>query len=76
MLSLIYELNSEGKISKKAEYTCNTKQALINYIKQFKERNYNTWTYPDTLTGMRESPNKDNTWYYDYNDLVIASYPA
>lgn len=76
MLSLIYELDENGKIEKKAEYTCNTKQALINYIMQFKKKNFNTWAYPETLTGMRESPKKDNAYYYDYNNLVIASYPS
>ena len=76
MLSLIYELNENGKIEKKAEYTCNTKQALINYVMQFKKKNFNTWEYPETLQGMRESPTKDNSYYYDYDNLVIASYPS
>jgi len=76
MLSLIYELDQNGKIEKKAEYTCNTKQALINYFMQFKKHNNNTWTYPETLTGIRESLKKDNAFYFDYNNIVIASYPA
>lgn len=76
MLSLIYELDENGKIEKKAEYTCNTKQALINYVMQFKKKNFNTWAYPKILDGMRESPIKDNSFYYDYNNLVIASYPS
>jgi len=76
MLSLIYELDENGKIEKKAEYTCDPKQALINYVMQFKKKNFNTWAYPETLTGMRESPTKDNSFYYDYNNLVIASYPS
>ena len=76
MLSLIYELDENGKIEKKAEYTCNTKQALINYVMQFKKKNFNTWAYPKALTGMRESPKKDNAYYYDYDNIVIASYPS
>lgn len=75
MLSLIYELDENGKLEKKAEYTCSTKQALINYVMQFKKKNFNTWTYPKELKGMRESPTVKDHYYYDYNNLVIASYP-
>ena len=74
MLSIIYELEENGKITEKAIYTCNSKKALINYVMQFKQKNFNTWTYPETLEGMRESPKKDNAFYYDY--IVIASYPS
>lgn len=76
MLSLIYELNSDGKIEKKAEYTISPKQALINYIMQFKRKNYNTWAYPDNITDIRESTTKKDHYYFDDGDLVIASYPA
>lgn len=74
MLSLIYELDQNGNINKKAEYTCNTKQALINYIMQFKKKNFNTWNYPEHIDGIRESSKKDNSYYYDFGDIVIASY--
>lgn len=73
MLSIIYELNEEGKIEEKARYTCNSKIALINYIKQFKEKNFNTWEYPKTLKGLRQSTIKNNVWYIDYNNMVISS---
>jgi len=76
MLSVIYELDENGKLEKKAEYACSTKQALINYIMQFKKKNFNTWTYPKELKGMRESPTAKNHYYYDYDNLVIASYPS
>lgn len=75
-LSLIYELDEQGNIQKKAEYTVTSKQALINYIMQFKKKNFNTWTYPETLPGIRESKTVKNHWYYDQDNIVIASYPA
>ena len=76
MLSIIYELDEQGIITKKAEYTVTAKQALINYVMQFKNKNFNTWQYPDTLQGMRESPTVKDHWYYDYKNIVIASYPV
>jgi len=76
MKSIIYELEENGNITEKAIYTVTAKQALINYVMQFKKGNFNTWAYPETLEGMRESPKKDNAFYYDYNNIVIASYPG
>ena len=43
---------------------------------QFKKKNFNPWTYPKELKGMRESPTVKDHYYYDYNNLVIASYPS
>jgi len=76
MASLIYELNSDGKITKKAEYTVDPQKALINYIMQYKRNNWNTWQYPHTIEGIRESGTVKNHFYYDDGSLVIASYPA
>lgn len=76
MKSIIYELEENGNIIEKAIYTCDSKKALINYVMQFKRKNFNTWTYPETLTGITESKKAKDHWYYDYNNIVIASYPA
>lgn len=74
--SIIYELNENGKIEEKAIYTVDAKQALINYIMQFLKNNHNTWTYPTDIEGIRESKTKQNHYYYDYNNIVIGSYPS
>ena len=73
-ISIIYELNENGNIAKKAIYSLNTKQALIAYIMQ-KQNNFNTWEYPTELEGIRESKTKQNHYYFDYNNIVISSYP-
>lgn len=74
--SIIYELNENGDIKEKAIYTVDSKQALINYIMQFINNNHNTWTYQNEIEGIRESKTKQNCYYYDYNNIVIASYPS
>lgn len=76
MLSIIYELNSDGIIKKIAEYSCNPQEALINYIMQYKCNNWNTWEYPKMLKGIRESKTVKNHFYFDYGNTVIAAYPA
>jgi hypothetical protein len=76
MKSIIYELDEQGNITEKAIYTVTPKQALINYIMQFKKKNHNFWMYPETLEGIRESKTVKDHWYFDYNNIVIASYPA
>ena len=73
--SMIYELSENGTIEKKAEYTTDTKQALINYIMQFKRHNMNTWNYPEHIDGIRESKTVSNHFYFDCGNVVIASYP-
>lgn len=76
MKSVIYELEENGNITEKAIYTCDSKKALINYIMQYKKNNWNDWMYPETLPGIRESKTVKDHWYFDYNNIVIASYPA
>jgi hypothetical protein len=78
MVSLIYQCDGNGKISKVAEYTTEPKQALINYIEQYLRKNWNTADYPKHIKGIRESKTKKNHFYFDdqKNDLVIAAYPG
>lgn len=78
MASMIYECDSNGKITKVAEYSVEPKQALINYVQQYMNGNWNTASYPKRMKGIRESRMKKNHFYYDdiQNDKVIAAYPA
>jgi ABC-type Mn2+/Zn2+ transport system ATPase subunit len=73
----IYEMEERsGKITRKAEYTIEPQKAIIAYIQQ-KRGNYNTWTYPATMEGIRESQTVKNHFYYDDipNNIIIAVYP-
>ena len=45
-------------------------------LMQFKKNNWNDWMYPETLPGITESKKAKDHWYYDYGNIVIASYPA
>ena len=78
MNSMIYEMDEKtGKIERKAEYSCEPKQALICYIEQ-KKGNYNTWEYPKHIDGVRESPTLKNHFYYDSikKRKIFTSYPC
>lgn len=39
--------------------------------------NMNTWEYPETIKGMRESDTVPDHWYYDdfMGRRVLAAYP-
>ena len=78
MNTSIYECDSNGKITKIAEYSVEPEQALINYIQQTIHCNFNTWKYPKHMNQIRESRIKKNHFYYDDipNDRVLTSYPA
>lgn len=75
MISNIYKLNIDGNIDLIAIYTLSPKKALINYIMQYIYNNYNTWTYPDHIDGIKKSKIKPDHYYYDLESVVIASYP-
>lgn len=74
--SMIYELDENGNIFEKAEYSIEPKAALICYIMQ-KQNNFNTWKYPKNISGIWESPTVKNHFYFHdtINNIVIASYP-
>lgn len=78
MNTSIYECDSNGKISKLAEYSVAPEQALINYIQQYIKGNWNIANYPKHMKAIRESSIKKNHFYFDDipNDRVIAAYPA
>lgn len=78
MNTSIYECDSNGKISKLAEYSVAPEQALINYIQQYIHNNWNTASYPKRMKGIRESNIKKNHFYFDDipNDRVLAAYPV
>ena len=78
MNTSIYECDSNGKISKLAEYSVAPEQALINYIQQYIHGNWNTANYPKHMKAIQESRIKKNHFYFDDipNDRVIAAYPA
>lgn len=78
MNTSIYECDSNGKISKLAEYSVEPEQALINYIQQYIKGNWNTANYPKHMKSIRESRIKKNHFYFDDipNDRVITAYPA
>lgn len=76
--SMIYECDSNGKISKLAEYSVEPEQALINYIQQYVKGNWNTVNYPKHMKGICESRIKKDHFYFDDipNNRVLAAYPA
>lgn len=65
-----------GKIMRKATYSLDPKKALIAYVMQSRG-NMNTWEYPESLDGIRESKKAANHFYYDdlKHNLIIAAYP-
>lgn len=83
MLSSIYVLEEGMTLRKTAEYTLPPKQALVAYIKQVLFNDYNTWTYPEIVEGMRESDTLADHWYFDKKkgkfggrEAVFAAYPV
>ena len=77
MGAMIYELkDGDPNMHKVAMYTIPPKRAMVCYVKQIVEGNYNTFTYPETLKGMRESETLKDHWYYDLDGSTLAAYPA
>lgn len=77
-MSTIYACDEKtGKINRLCSYSISPKRALVTFIMQFLRRNYNTWEYPDSIPGMRESSTVKDHWYFDdfENQRVLAAYP-
>ena len=83
MGTVIWKLEEgDPNMQQVAVFTLPPKEALVAYIKQNIENNYNTWEYPEIIKGMRESDTLADHWYYDvfkqrngeYNG-VLAAYP-
>ena len=82
MTSVIYKLEKGKSMVKVAEYTQPPKKALINFIMQYIKHNWNTYTYPDDIEGIRESQTIPEHYYYDVfkrrngnENAVYAAYP-
>jgi hypothetical protein len=83
-VTIIYTLaEGEPDIRKRAEYTLPPKKALVCFIEQFINKNFNTWEYPEEIKGMRESETVKDHWYFDVfpkrlgdKNMVVAAYPA
>lgn len=83
-VTIIYTLTEgEPDIRKRAEYTLPPKKALVCFIEQFINKNFNTWEYPEEIKGMRESETVKDHWYFDVfskslgdKNMVVAAYPA
>ena len=76
-MSVIYELKEgASEPTEVARYSLSPKDALVCFIKQSIEGNFNSWEYPKILRGMWESKAVKNHWYFETKDSVIAAYPA
>lgn len=70
MKTTIKEFNlNTGEIEKEAIYILPAKKALISYLQQ-RNGNYNTWTYPEDMEGIRKSI-RPNTLLYQVNDSIV-----
>lgn len=73
----IYTMDEKtGKVERVAVYSLNPKQAIIAYVMQSR-KNFNSWEYPASIPGIRESGRRVNHYYYDdmANGRIIAAYP-
>jgi hypothetical protein len=46
-------------------------KAIINIIKQFFNKDYCTWNYPDNIEGIHKSQVIKDRLLYDYTDNII-----
>jgi len=63
-----------GQITVGAIYTLNPKKAMVCFIEQYINKNQNWWTYPEIITGMKESLIRPDTWNYDNGDIILQAY--
>jgi hypothetical protein len=75
MVTTIYALTNDGKITERAVYSISAKQALIAYIMQYIRKNWNTWQYPQEINGIFESPTKKGVFHFEdiNNDRILTS---
>jgi hypothetical protein len=64
-----------GELKHSCLFTANTKQALINHIRQAIHNDYNTWNYPEHIEGIKESTTKQGVLYYEYENQIIQAIP-
>ena len=82
MLSTIFKLEEGKGICRVASYSLSPKKALVCFIKQYLEGDFDTSRYPEDIPGMRESDTVPDHWYYDLFrgkngdvNAVLAAYP-
>ena len=46
-------------------------QAIINFIQQYFNNNYNTWNYPNTIEGIYKSNFIKDRILYNYSDDIV-----
>lgn len=82
-MTTIYELREgSADVRRVATYALEPQKAMVAYIEQRLNNNYNTWDYPEIIEGMRESDTIADHWYYDlfkgrnaeFNG-VLSAYP-
>jgi hypothetical protein len=75
MLTIINELK-DNNITEVSSYGVDAKQALICYIQQNINHNWNTWQYPLEMNGIYESPTKQGVFYFNdkNNNRILQSY--
>lgn len=74
MKSKIVILKNNGQIDDAAIYSLPPKEALVAFVMQYFDYNFNTWEYPDIIKGMWESSTVPNHWYWEWGDVVYGSY--
>ena len=75
--SIIRTLDENGQITENAIYTLDPKQALIAYLEQTINRNFNTWEYDKSkfISEIKESKFKKGYIYNVPNkNIGIAAY--
>ncbi len=73
MASIFILDEKTGVINRAAAYSLPAKKALIAWIMQYIRNDFNTWNYPDHITGIR---GVNGNYYFDdiHGGRVIAAY--
>lgn len=74
MTSVIVKLSKDRKVKEQAKYSLSPKEALITFIMQSFDCNFNTWEYPDVIDGMWESTNEKDKWYWKHDEDIYGAY--
>lgn len=72
MNSVILKLTNDGLIDEQAVYSLSSKEALVAFIMQNYDCNYNTWEHPDIIDGMWQSK-KSGNWYWEDDNVIYVA---
>ena len=74
MLTRIISLKDESDEAPKFEagYSCEPKQALINFTYNPVRGNFNTASYPTEIDGIYESPSRADAYYFEDKENRIT----